>query len=628
MTDSLVTSYPQGRLSALHKTGLLDTPPEAAGPARVLLADDNADMLAYVSRLLRRAGYEVAAVADGEQALTACLANPPDLILTEVMLPGLDGFVLVGRLRGDERTALLPIILLSAQAGEEARVEGLEAGADDYIVKPFGSRELLARVDAAVRLSRARKEALSREAEIARLRASFEDAAVGIAHVATDGRWLRVNDRLCAMTGYSREELLAKSIQDITHPGDLKADLAALHQLLAGEIATHTMEKRYFRKDGEIVWINLTVSLVRNADGIPGYFLSVTDDITARKQASIELAESRSRLAGVVDSAMDAIISIDARQKIVLFNRAAEKMFQREAADVIGQGLSLLLPQRFAGVHAQQVDAFAKTSVSNRAMDNLGKLSALRADGTEFPIEASISQTSTAGEKVFTAILRDITEQRRAEEQAELLMREVNHRAKNMLAVVQSIALQTASTRPDDFIGRFGERIQALATSQDLLVENEWRGVDIAALVKSQLAHFDDLIGTRIKLKGPPVFISASAAQTIGMALHELCTNAGKYGALSNGDGHVEVGWNLERAGGAGGAGGDEEAFVMHWREAGGPPVTVPAKRGFGSTVIQRLAKESLDAEVDLDFAAGGLSWRLRCPAKEAVDTHSSSSAG
>ncbi len=260
---------------------------------RVVLADDNADMRDYVRRLLSRAGFEVTTAPDGEKALATCLANPPDLVLTDVMMPKLDGFRLVTQLRGDERTALVPIILLSARAGEDARIEGLRAGADDYLVKPFGPRELLARADAAVRLAQARKEAISREAEMVRLRASFEGAAIGMAHVAVDGRWLRVNDRLCAITGYSRDELLAKTFQEITHPADLQTDLAAMQQLLAGGITNYTMEKRYIRKGGRIIWINLTVSLVRKADGGTDYFVSVIDDITARKQVAIELAESR-----------------------------------------------------------------------------------------------------------------------------------------------------------------------------------------------------------------------------------------------------------------------------------------------------------------------------------------------
>ena len=152
---------------------------------------------------------------------------------------------------------------------------------------------------------------------------------------------------------------------------------------------------------------------------------------------------------------------------------------------------------------------------------------------------------------------------KRHEDEVQLLLREVNHRAKNMLAVVQAIARQTAATTPDQFIERFGERVQALGSSQDLLVKNEWRGVDLAELIRSQLAHFKDLIGTRIELRGTPLFISASAGQTVGMAIHELATNAGKYGALSNHDGCVEVDWGLEHTEKGG------ETFMMSWVERG-----------------------------------------------------------
>ncbi len=183
-----------------------------------------------------------------------------------------------------------------------------------------------------------------------------------------------------------------------------------------------------------------------------------------------------------------------------------------------------------------------------------------------------------------------------------------------MLAVVQAVARQTLSSNPDDFMSRFDARIQALAAAQDLLVENQWQGVDLGELVRSQLAHFKDLTGTRIKLKGPPLVISASAAQTIGMALHELATNAGKYGALSTPHGRVEAEWSLDCSGtGA-------ETFAMSWHEQGGPAVTPPARSGFGLLVIRRMVERSLDAKVDLEFAVTGLNWRLRCGAGEVFE--------
>ncbi len=331
-------------------------------------------------------------------------------------------------------------------------------------------------------------------------------------------------------------------------------------------------------------------------------------------ERTAELSESQHRQEGLIQSAMDAIIATDASQRIVLFNPAAERMFGCRNSEALGSSIDRFIPERFRQAHRNHVGVFGATGATSRQLGSHRLVWGLRQNGEEFPIEASISRLHAGGERLFTVIMRDVTERKRLEEHTRLLMGEVNHRAKNMLAVVQSIARQTAATKAEDFIGRFGERIQALSASQDLLVQNEWKGVDIAALVQSQLAHFQELIGTRIALKGPSFLISAAAAQTIGMALHELCTNASKFGALSNADGRLEVSWSLVRAG------KQEEAFEISWREDGGPAVRAPAKRGFGSIVIQRLAKESLDAEIDLDFAASGLFWRLHCPVKEVVD--------
>jgi PAS domain S-box-containing protein len=206
-------------------------------------------------------------------------------------------------------------------------------------------------------------------------------------------------------------------------------------------------------------------------------------------------------------------------------------------------------------------------------------------------------------------ILQDITERKAHEEQIHLLMREVNHRAKNMLSLVQAIARQTAARDPEDFLGCFTERIQALAANQDLLVKNRWQGADVEQLVRAQLAHFADLVGSRIAVDGPKLCLKATAAQAIGLALHELATNAGKYGALSVGSGGVDVCWCL-----------DGDVFAMGWIERNGPPVSPPKRRGFGSTVVDLMAKRSVDGEVKLDYAPSGLVWRLTCPAVNALE--------
>jgi PAS domain S-box-containing protein len=203
----------------------------------------------------------------------------------------------------------------------------------------------------------------------------------------------------------------------------------------------------------------------------------------------------------------------------------------------------------------------------------------------------------------------DITERKERQEREHLLMREINHRAKNMLSVVHSIAQQTATQNPEDFVKSFSERIQALSANQDLLVRNEWNGVEIEDLVCAQLAHFADLIGSRVLMEGPRLRLTPASAQAIGLALHELATNAGKYGALSTEAGHVDIRWR---------AGGD--TFTISWTERQGPPVTTPKRRGFGTIVMEAMAERSVDGTVDLDYPRSGLTWHLSCPAVNALE--------
>jgi PAS domain S-box-containing protein len=203
----------------------------------------------------------------------------------------------------------------------------------------------------------------------------------------------------------------------------------------------------------------------------------------------------------------------------------------------------------------------------------------------------------------LSGTVQDITERKEREEKEHLLMREVNHRAKNMLSVVDAIAHQTATRNPEDFVERFSERIQALSANQDLLVRNEWNGVEVEDLVRAQLALFADLIGSRICVDGPKLRFKAASAQAIGLALHELATNAGKYGALSMDKGRVYVSWGTV-----------DDTFAMSWTEREGPPVSAPKRRGFGTIVMEAMAERSVDGTVGLDYAPSGLTWRLTCP--------------
>lgn len=192
-------------------------------------------------------------------------------------------------------------------------------------------------------------------------------------------------------------------------------------------------------------------------------------------------------------------------------------------------------------------------------------------------------------------------------EERDQLLQEVNHRAKNLLSIVQAIAFSTAKTAdPANFAYQLSERIGGLAANQDLLVRNDWGSVDVADLVRAHLAAVTGALAERIRLDGPPLRLMPAAAQALGMALHELAANARTYGALSNEEGRVRVGWSRI----------DDARFALTWREEEGPPVDPPKRSGFGHTVIVTMAGNATQGEAALDYDRAGLRWRLVAPLK------------
>lgn len=212
----------------------------------------------------------------------------------------------------------------------------------------------------------------------------------------------------------------------------------------------------------------------------------------------------------------------------------------------------------------------------------------------------------------LTGAAVDVTERKEGEAHLRLLMRELTHRSKNLLAVIQAMARQTArhAGNIQTFLERFSARVQALSRSHDLLVQESWHGASLKELVRSQLGHYLDRELDQISIEGPDVRLKPEAAQSLGLALHELAANAAKHGALSRADGHVDIRWQP-----LGGNGGVE----LVWRESRGPKVGTPKKRGFGSMVIEHNLSRALDAEVKLDFAAEGLTCRVAVPRNQLV---------
>jgi two-component sensor histidine kinase/PAS domain-containing protein len=211
-------------------------------------------------------------------------------------------------------------------------------------------------------------------------------------------------------------------------------------------------------------------------------------------------------------------------------------------------------------------------------------------------------------------IVVDVTERKNAEERVQLLMREMTHRSKNLLSVVQALAARTARSADtlEEFERSYTQRLRGLAASHDLLLQRSWQGAPLSDLAHKQLAPFAEIGGTRLSLSGPDVVLTSEAAQAVGLALHELATNATKYGAWSAPGGSVTLGWDFDDAGAA-------RRLRLSWIERGGPRVQPPERKGFGHLLLDSMAARSVNGEVFTDFDATGLSWTLSMPMNNLV---------
>jgi PAS domain S-box-containing protein len=377
-------------------------------------------------------------------------------------------------------------------------------------------------------------------------------------------------------------------------------------------------EFRVVMPNGAIRWLEDQSRVESNSAGMPVRAAGIVRDISERKQAEQALHASKERLQFALDAARLGWGQYDPIHGISWWDTRLKEMFEvAEDKTDIEEFTKRVHPDDAERVWAAMEAALDPTDPKPYATE----FRHLRADGEVRWVEAhGLTHFEGAPPErravMMVGTAQDITERKRREEERReseqrehLLMREANHRAKNILSLVQAIARQTAAREPEDFVERFTERIQALAANQDLLVRNKWQGVDVGDLVRAQLAHFADLVGPRIVVHGPNLRLNAAAAQATGLALHELATNAGKYGALSTDSGRVNVSW-----------GTDGDTFTMSWSEREGPPVLAPKRRGFGTMVIEGMAKQSVDGAVELDYAPSGLSWRLNCPAANALE--------
>jgi PAS domain S-box-containing protein len=391
-----------------------------------------------------------------------------------------------------------------------------------------------------------------------RFRATFEQAAVGIAHVGLDGRWLRVNRKLCDVVGYAPDELMGLTFQDITHPDDLQADLAQVRRLLAGEIGTYSMEKRYARKDRSLAWANLTVSLVRTPAGQPKYFISVVEDITEKKQVQDALRESEERLRTLSNNLPHGAVyqgmgDREGRRRVTYISAGVERLLGVTPAEVMADAYNL-----YGLVHEEDLPRMAaaeEAALRDSAPFDCEFRSHTRGGALRWVQARSAPRRLPTGETVWEGILTDVTDRKRAEE----ALREADRRKDDFLATLaHELRNPLAPLRTGLHLLRLAGPDRATAEQALAVMERQLaqmvrliddlmdlsritRGklrlrkerVDLADVVRSAVETARPLIETSahrlaVALPPEPVWLDADPTR-LAQVLANLLNNAAKY---------------------------------------------------------------------------------------------------
>ncbi len=409
--------------------------------------------------------------------------------------------------------------------------------------------------------------------------------------------------------GYTAEEVIGKSITLLIPMDRRDEECDILSRLRRGERIDHYETVRR-RKDGSLVEVSLTVSPLRNAEGRIIGAAKTARDITARRRAQL----FERRLASIVESSGDSIVSEDLDGIIKTWNPGAERLFGYTAEEVIGQPITLLFP---IDRHDEESDILSRVRRGER-IDHYETVRR-RKDGNLVEISLTVSPLKNAEGRIIGAskIARDITERRRAQEQQNLLVREMSHRVKNFFAVTSGlVTLSARSARtPADMAEAVRDRLGALARAHGLTRPGLINGngkpcqdTTLHALVQTIFAPYVDPEHSKdhgfFIITGPCLPISGSAVTSVALVLHELATNAAKYGALSSPGGYVHIDWSVKK-----------DELMLTWKEHGGPSIDGPAEHeGFGSSLVRRLVTGQFEGQLSYDWKPKGLIIRFSVP--------------
>ncbi len=569
----------------------------------ILVVSASLKRCAHIAALVAQAGHEIAELHDLDLAPEWVAAQCPPLVVMEIGDEAVARHV-CRRIR--EACNHTFILRVAERISDEATIDP-EADdlVDAFLADPIDPREMVALVRSLLRLQRAEAE-LSASEE--RLQLAQESAGLAILDWTIPTNSFVHSENFAELIDLppraAGDPLDAMTILGRIHPADVEA-LVRDFSADSRESGSFHKEFRVRRRDGGVRWIASRGRFFTDAGGKPQRMLSLSFDNTSRKTAERANAE----LAAIVASSVDAIVSVDTAGNVTSWNAGAERLFEIAPAQMIGRPLAAAL----SGTTAEEREAYGRQLLGGEPSEI--ETRQVRRDGT--PIDIWVTSAPIRGDEgaVIGAslVIRDVSLHRKREDHVRFLMRELTHRSKNLLAVIQAMARQSLAKDlpPEEFVRRFTDRLQGLAGSHDLLSAVEYKGASLLALIRSQLSHYEELFGTRIRLAGDDLMLRPEAAQNIGVALHELSTNAAKYGALSNDDGVVTIAWAT--------SGDDPHNLALSWQESGGPLVKAPTRRGFGRVVMDRITGQALDGKSEINFEPEGVIWSLVVPTRSAV---------